>query len=628
MKKKNLFKAVLLALFVLPALLLITSCGNAASERGYKLSSEAAALSTTNYTDEEINAYVKENLKNSAYYHMITNVDSNTEREMWGSFYYEESSYLDEVENITIYRYDLVGDDITLYKNKLYLFQYFDDLAYGNSESNLAEAFKTFFGKDINSLDASVKGFFAPNEYTDNEDYSSGIKQALALKFLDTFKDEAQDYADDFARYFYCIPRSNITLDKRSLYFTEEEAVSSLPGILFYEYTILVAPDIVAPDFDTTDYYTLPVDVDNPPSVDEILSEIHASDDVDGDISDSVELVSTTYNPNALTLGIHEFVVSVSDAAGNINQATFYIPVCDFVKPVISGTSSYTVSYDEPVSLETIKNALTITDNFSSNLILNLVSDTYTGHETELGEHSIVFNTIDEAENVADDFIVPLFVYDDKAPIITAPSEFTVNSNATITLDDIRSKISIVDGHDGVITDYTINGFEAYLKDTKVVRNYILTIECSDGSNNAAAFSTVLKVLDKNVPNFWFSSDFVIQLPKGTELTKEMIISYLSQIGEIEANNVESVNYELDSSKIGVYAVSILLKDDTTYTCSIQVGVSEEKEAKLPWWNVWWNNICNFFKAIGNFFVSVWNWLCDLFSGKLFEADVRILNKE
>lgn len=598
MKKKNLIKLITVVLAVFPVMAL-TGCEEAESG-SLKLSTEA--LSDSAYTDEEINAYVKEYMKDSAYYYMITNVDAAADREQWGSFYYEEERFVDEIKGTTMYRYTLTGEDITLSKNHLYLFQYFDDCAYGMSESNLSEAFQTFFGFSITSLDAAVKGFFAPNEYTDNEDYQDGIQKALAEKFLTTFQDISQDYTDDNARYFYCIPRSNITLNKRSLTFTTEESLTSTPGILCFAYTILEAPDIVAPSFDTTDYY-IPVNVDNPLSVSEILSQIHASDDVDGDISSKVELVSTTYNPYSLVLGNHEFIVAVSDTALNETQATFYITVYDIVKPIISGTNSYTVSYDVPLTLDEIKSALAITDNFSTGLTLNVVSDSYTGNETELGVHTVIFNTVDEAGNTSDNYPVSITVFDKKAPVITAPIEFTVNSTAVITLEDIKSKISIVDRHDGNITDYTITGFDAYLSDTTKVKNYTLEISCMDSSGNLAKFPSVLKVLDKNAPELWVYSDFVIVLPKGQAITEEDIISYLSQIGEIDAAQVKSVNFDVDNETKGNYEVVVLMLDNTEYKATIAV---EEYEEPFNFWEASWDLYIQNWKDFSKWNYSHW----------------------
>ena len=360
--------------------------------------------------------------------------------------------------------------------------------------------------------------------------------------------------------------------------------------------------DAVAPDFDTENVY-IPVSVDNPLSVNEILSQIHAYDDVDGDISDDIQLVSTTYDPNQLELGNHELIVSVSDSAGNNKQATFYITVYDITKPVISGTNTYKLSYDEPISIEMVLAALTASDNFTQDLTIELKSDTYTENQAIVGKYRMVFTTTDEALNISEDYVVSFSVVDEKPAVITVPSQIIVNSTAVFSEAELRKKITIVDGYDGEITSYTITGLEEYLKDTTKVKNYTLSILAYDAAGNPSSASTTLKVLDNNAPELWVYSDFVIVLPKGQAITEEDIISYLSQIGEIDAAQVKSVSFDVDNETKGNYEVVVLMLDNTQYKATIAV---EEYEKPFNFWEASWDLYIQNWKDFSKWNYSHW----------------------
>lgn len=404
--------------------------------------------------------------------------------------------------------------------------------------------------------------------------FDTGTSTGSVEKFIPTTKLSKEELVTCYSLYSSEV---NLTGEEPELIALYEEIFNNM---LEVEYN----GDAIAPDFTNKDY-VISIDVNNPKSVEEILAGIHAYDDVDGDISGNVQLVSTTYDPNTLVLGRHDFNVSITDAAGNTTPGTFPLYVYDLEKPVLSGTNSYKLSYDEEITVDEVKSALTATDNFTKDLTITLKSDTYTENKAVVGSYSMVFTTSDAAGNASDDFIVPIDVVDEKNPVITVPAEILVNSNAVFSEAELRKKISVVDAYDGAITDYTITGLEEYLKDTTKVKSHTLTITALDAANNKSVANTTLQILDKNAPELWVYSNFVIVLPKGQTITQEDIISYLSQIGEIDAAKVKSVSYDVDTNKKGNYNVSIQMLDNTEYKATIAV---EEYVEPFNFWEANW----------------------------------------
>ena len=580
MKKKNLFKVVLFALFMLP-ILALASCGNPVS-RGYKLSSEATSEEQTPTATAEVST-AKEVISN-----WIDSIDFRTYsglkiKEGYSfdgmktkaeNFRGEFDSIERQIENFTIDIVEYDNPDIEEYYTVSFIYD-------GHlSEMKLASSDETILlvDFDTNSITTNNLSLLLP--------YKKGMTTDEVLSCF--FAEPYTTYNDGFG---------TLPIDG-----TEEVLIALYQEIFNNMIEVEYNGDAVAPDFDTENVY-IPVSVDNPLSVNEILSQIHAYDDVDGDISDSIQLVSTTYDPNQLELGNHELIVSVSDSAGNPKQATFYITVYDITKPVISGTNTYKLSYDEPISIETVLAALTASDNFTQDLTIELKSDTYTENQAIVGKYTMVFTTTDEALNISEDYVVSFSVVDEKPAVITVPSQIIVNSTAVFSEAELRKKITIVDGYDGEITSYTITGLEEYLKDTTKVKNYTLGILAYDAAGNRSSASTRLEVLDKNAPELWVYSDFVIVLPKGQAITEEDIISYLSQIGEIDAAQVKSVSFDVDNETKGNYEVVVLMLDNTEYKATIAV---EEYEEPFNFWEASWELYIQNWKDFSKWNYSHW----------------------
>ena len=570
---KNLFKVVLSALFMLP-ILALASCGNPVS-RGYKLSSEATSEEQTPAATSEVST-AKGVISN-----WIDSIDFRTYSGLKIKEGYSFSDLYSKLEELQM----SYGKDIETYN--IELMEYAGDPYY---------LITFYFGSKYIEFSAESETILYANAYEDivlvEEDEQLAKLLPAALIESNEIDLIIDCYSD--APYIQTL-EENIPGENQALIALYQEIFNNMIEV---EYN----GDAVAPDFDTENVY-IPVSVDNPLSVNEILSQIHAYDDVDGDISDDIQLVSTTYDPNQLELGNHELIVSVSDSAGNNKQATFYITVYDITKPVISGTNTYKLSYDEPISIEMVLAALTASDNFTQDLTIELKSDTYTENQTIVGKYTMVFTTTDEALNISEDYVVSFSVVDEKPAVITVPSQIIVNSTAVFSEAELRKKITIVDGYDGEITSYTITGLEEYLKDTTKVKNYTLSILAYDAAGNPSSASTTLKVSDNNAPELWVYSDFVIVLPKGQAITEEDIISYLSQIGEIDAAQVKSVSFDVDNETKGNYEVVVLMLDNTEYKATIAV---EEYEEPFNFWEASWELYIQNWKDFSKWNYSHW----------------------
>lgn len=327
------------------------------------------------------------------------------------------------------------------------------------------------------------------------------------------------------------------------------------------------------------------VNINNMLSKEEILSHITAIDDTDGEVPVVIE--SSTYEPSNRKIGDYQMVVSATDRAHNKITQNIAIKVVDIDKPVISGTTNYTKSYDNPISLDTIKAGLNISDNYDTGIQLKLISDGYTGHEREVGQHTIVFGAEDSSHNKADNISVNIVVEDKKAPIISGAGTINQPTNSILSLEEIKSKISVNDGLDGVITEFDISGYDKYLASYNIVGQYPITITARDKAGNTQTATLTIKTEDKIAPEIWFD-DYFIVLEQGQSLSSEQIKQMASKVLGISEASIMSIEGDYDTQTAGVYKMAVRTITGETYQFNLSVNVPAEEvnytERQLNGW--------------------------------------------
>ncbi len=340
--------------------------------------------------------------------------------------------------------------------------------------------------------------------------------------------------------------------------------------------------DLQAPTIDGQNHFV--VNVNNPISREEILTHIRATDETDGVVN--VIWESCNYNPSNLTLGEFSGVVSATDKAGNKTTVNITIHVVDIDKPVISGTSTYNLSYDAPTTEAKVREALSVSDNFDEGLQIQLVQDNYTGKERVVGSHTITYKAVDSSNNESDIYTVTINVSDKNKPVITAPGSITVPTSQLLSLESLKSKIIVEDALDGTIIDYTIDGYDNYKLKYNIVGTYNITITARDKSGNTATATIKITTEDKLGPEIFFDQYFII-ISKGQSITQEQIKDMASKVLGINVDAISEVSGEYDTTLTGVYKMSVKTITGETYSFDLNVQANYDDSTRyrdLKWY--------------------------------------------
>lgn len=344
------------------------------------------------------------------------------------------------------------------------------------------------------------------------------------------------------------------------------------------------SPDTLSPVINgETNYIT---NIDNPVSESQIRSGLHAFDNVDGHLdSTHFVLVSDNYTANQNTLGTYIIKYSVSDTAGNTSYVNVNVKVVDVIKPTITGTNSYEIVYNQVLDIETIKNNLTITDNYDTGLLPLLVSDTYSVNKAVVGSWKITYEATDSSNNKSDLFTVTVNVIDNIKPVISGQDSYSTGTKVKLLESEIRAAITATDDYDGSLELELI--YDDYTENHHLLGNYIIMYRATDSSNNFMNFQVNIHVTDDTPPEI-FTNRYFINIDGALNYTLDEIIQHLVDTGQISAETL--TNYDISSSNYyqapGEYEVILTKKasapSELAENIVIKIKVFEQNELINP----------------------------------------------
>ncbi len=343
------------------------------------------------------------------------------------------------------------------------------------------------------------------------------------------------------------------------------------------------------------------VNVDNQPSQAEIVSHVTAVDETDGVLP--VRVKSSNYVQGEMKVGVFTIVVTATDNAGNTSEAEIRVTKWDGTKPTLAliTQKSYVLNYNHTETLATILANVRATDNVDNDLQINVVTDTFTGNEHKLGSYEIVLNTKDKSNNVSDNLVIPIKVENQGYATITIPKEIRVGTGRPLTLSELKRQISVIDGYDGVIEDYIIEGFDDYLANANKVGVVAFAVKYTNSGNHLSEATSKIIKEDTQDPNFYFDKDYFVFLSAGQEFTLDMLKEHVVKVLGIAAEEIAAINGEFDITTAGEYDLEVCLLDASTRAFTLVVKDTEAIPSGSSGFD--WNN----FFSVANYKDNLFN---------------------
>ena len=452
--------------------------------------------------------------------------------------------------------------------------------------------------------------------YIETNDDCISINNSLPLYEKGIYNNALNNRITNFYFNTTFIEDSNSIYDKSISIFKNPSSFNNSDLTITSTYlSIDNMPPIIATDTIDT---TLIVSVDEIINVNNIKNKIIAYDEVDGilDIKIEIDDYSTNYN----ILGLYQILFSATDNSGNTSTLSINVKVIDSTKPVISGQTQINSYMSNPLTIEQIKNVLSINDNYDKNLKdFHILEDNYSPNVHNEGSFKIVLYTIDKSQNQSNNFSIMVTTIDDIAPIITGEDTYTINIKKLLDINLLLNQLSVKDNIDSSPSieihndDYTSNYFKAGI--------YQITFVAKDKNQNYSSLFTInITTKDYDKPIFYISPKF-IGVDNNSQVSIEDIITVITEINKITTDNLINStilenNYSNNFNIPGNYILKVQYeyKDNTNIIIETNVNVNEfsytleeskSKNKNTPKKTLW--------SVIKSFFQKIWKFIKNFF---------------
>ena len=240
------------------------------------------------------------------------------------------------------------------------------------------------------------------------------------------------------------------------------------------------------------------------------------------------------------------------------------------------------IPYGNSTSIDSLKSQMRVYDNYCGDITNSVVIelDEYTGQENIVNQYDVIFKVNDNTNNFSSIKVI-IDVYDDVAPVITAPNTIYTHPNALLTNEYLLTKVTATDNYDLNLTDSVELINDVYPNSSSVIGIYPVTYRVSDSSNNVSEFTTNINVRDNVAPVITGNNN--IEIGNLEDFSLEQIKETLTVTDDIDTNIVLEVfqdNYSLNQHKVGSYDVTFVAKDNSNncsyYTVTINIIDSEK----------------------------------------------------
>jgi len=324
--------------------------------------------------------------------------------------------------------------------------------------------------------------------------------------------------------------------------------------------------DVTSPDFDGGTVFVKAY-YEDITLQDIIDSHIVVYDDIDGEITSSIEVVQDPYTANRFTVGEYTVDLKATDSSGNYATFQLVIIVNDDADPTITGPSDFTINVDDSPSIETI-----VAENYEANdghdgiIDIIIESDEYTEHKLILGEYEVELATIDSSGNYVNR-VVTIHVVDTSSPVIHGSGMITNLLSSPKDLNTMLESLIISDNYNDVEdieVEVTLDNFTGY-ETTPGVYNVQLSI--SDTSANTTLYSLSILVRDDILPT----------ITGQTQWSTSYTTPY--SVNDILADIEVSDNYDtLSTEDVTIISDNYSTRTDTVGTFTIVVQVEDFSE--------------------------------------------------
>jgi len=309
-----------------------------------------------------------------------------------------------------------------------------------------------------------------------------------------------------------------------------------------------------------------------------VSSHVVVIDDIDGDISNQINITYDEYTGYEDVVGIYDVDLSVSDSSNNESYFTLTIIVKDEILPVITGDNAISLEVHNIQTIEEIiSQNYTIYDGYDLNPSVNVISDGYTLNKNLLGIYNVTFEVVDSSLNKTTETLVATVV-DSTKPIIIGDDIITSQLSNPVSVVGVLNSLNVTDNYDDMTNVKPIVISDGYTMNSNIPGIYEIVVSVIDSSGNEQSQTIQITVLDDVAPSI--SGPINYSFGYTNQHTIEDIISLLTVSDNVDSLTISDLiivndTYSANANTVGNYSVTVKVYDqsgnETNHTIDINV---------------------------------------------------------
>ena len=299
---------------------------------------------------------------------------------------------------------------------------------------------------------------------------------------------------------------------------------------------------------------TLVVDVNQPVDIHELNSLFGAWDNYDGNITDSITIITDNYSENKNKTGFYTVTIEATDSSNNKTSFTYTVWVLDDEAPVVEPLDDINISYTETLDIDSLLENVVATDNYTTDLTISINEENYLGNEAIVGTYYVEI-MVDDHNGNAITVVQVINVIDDVAPVISGNFYRILDVENFIRPNDIISPMTAIDEIDKDPIKVYMISFD-YVKHT--VGTFTAVIGATDKYGNEATATVTLVVSDSTSPEFFIKIP-QINIVQNQVYDVEELLGMIESLLTINYTDIEIVqnDYTGNEAQPGVYVVTL-----------------------------------------------------------------------
>jgi len=313
-----------------------------------------------------------------------------------------------------------------------------------------------------------------------------------------------------------------------------------------------------------------------------INNHITVLDDIDGDLTSQIQILSDAYTGFENIVGEYVVQLKATDSSGNFSLFSLTVIVKDEDLPTLTGNDEVVVSVSSQKTInDIIQENYVATDQYDGNLGIIAAIDNYTASSSITGSYSVTLEASDSSGNMTSK-VITVTVVDNGAPVLNGSQNISFYMSNPTTLDTIFNSLDISDNYDLKSELVIVKMLDQFSGNEGNVGQYQVDYQVTDTSNNSSLITIYIDVIDDVAPTINGNISFSVSYTLGKTAADFIgLMSVNDNCDNLTTSDLTTISdtYSSRTTRVGDFYIELELTDNSgnSTTHRIDINVHDDQ---------------------------------------------------